>query len=81
MSCWPASITGVRNLLGILGTDIFYRLGLLAAAAALPGETAYSTEIGLITALGAALAIGLPWPPGKSETAVSYWPGPGASGY
>jgi len=37
---------GVRNRDGILGTDIFYKLGLLTAAAALPGA------IGLITVKG-----------------------------
>ena len=37
---------GVKNRDGMLGTDIFYKLGLLMAAAARPGE------IGLITVRG-----------------------------
>ena len=66
-------MTGVKNLDGMLGTDIFYRLGLLAAAAALPGETACKTDIGLMM---------LPLVPGlmdllKADTFVSYDPGPG----
>ena len=52
-------MTGVKKRLGILGTDIFWRLGLLAAAAALPGDTTWSTDIGLIIALGGYLAVGL----------------------
>ena len=75
-------MTGVKKRLGILGTDIFWRLGLLAAAAALPGDTAWSTEIGFITVLGAYFAVGLYGPElTKSENAVSYYPGPGFSGF
>ena len=41
---------GVRNLDGMLGTDIFCKLGLLTAAAARPGEIGLITVIGLMTA-------------------------------
>ena len=41
---------GVKNLDGILGTDIFCKEGLLSAAAARLGLTAVITVIGLITA-------------------------------
>ena len=48
-SVFPSMI-GVRKREGILGTDIFCRLGLLIAAAALPGATGLMTVIGLIVA-------------------------------
>ena len=41
---------GVKKREGIEGTDIFYRLGLLTTAAALPGEIVCTTEIGLMIA-------------------------------
>ena len=50
VSAAAASITGVKNREGILGTDIFCRLGLLTAAAALPEATAWTTVIGFIMA-------------------------------
>lgn len=40
---------GVRNLDGILGTDIFCKLGLLTAAAARPGAIGLITVKGFIT--------------------------------
>ena len=40
---------GVRKRDGILGTDIFYKLGLLMAAAARPGEIGLITVKGCIT--------------------------------
>ena len=41
---------GVRKREGMLGTDIFCRLGLLTTAAARPGDTACTTVIGLMMA-------------------------------
>ena len=69
---------GVRKREGILGTDIFYRLGFLMAAAARPGEIGLITVIGLMTVpLGLALA-----PLGESncEATGSYSAGPGKWG-
>ena len=43
-------MTGVKKREGMLGTDIFCKLGLETAAAARPGETAWITVIGLIIA-------------------------------
>ena len=49
---------GVRKREGILGTDIFYRLGFLMAAAARPGDIGLITVIGLMT-----VPLGLPLAP------------------
>lgn len=43
-------MTGIKKREGILGTDIFCKLGLETTAAARPGETALTTVIGLIMA-------------------------------
>ena len=46
---------GVKKRDGILGTDIFCKLGLLTAAAARPGDMGLTTVNGLIT-----VPLGLP---------------------
>ena len=71
------SIMGVRKRDGMLGTDIFWRLGLLTAAAALPGDIGLITVTGLIR-----IPLGLPrFGEEKPELGNgSYRPGPGASG-
>ena len=40
----------MRNLEGMLGTDIFYKLGLETTAAARPGEIAFTTVTGFMIA-------------------------------
>ena len=69
-------MTGVMNLDGILGTDIFCKLGFEMMAAALPGEMAWFTVMGLNMAPDFYPLFLLL----KSETKVLYWPGPGFSG-
>ena len=55
------SIIGVRKREGILGTDIFCKLGLLMAALARPGATGLTTVNGLITIEGLLFIFGLAW--------------------
>ena len=55
------SIIGVRKREGILGTDIFCKLGLLMAALARPGATGLTTVNGLITIEGLLFIFGDPW--------------------
>lgn len=43
-------MTGVKNFDGMLGTDIFCKLGLDTAAIARPGETLVTTVIGFMIA-------------------------------
>ena len=71
---WLPSIIGVRKRDGMLGTDIFCKLGLLTAAAALPGETAFITVMGLIPAPRGLRLGDVNEDSGKG----SYYPGPGA---
>ena len=51
-------MTGVRNRDGMLGTDIFCNDGLETAAIARPGETAFTTVMGLIMAPDVLLGLG-----------------------
>ena len=64
------SIIGVKNLDGILGTDIFWSDGFVSAAAALLGAIVVMTVIGLIFPLELA--------PSKLPLR-EYYPGPGIS--
>ena len=43
-------MTGIRKRDGILGTDIFCKLGFETTAAARPGDIAFTTVIGLMMA-------------------------------
>ena len=67
---------GVKNLDGMLGTDIFCNEGLLCAAAARLGETAVMTVVGLI--IGPLVFLDKLCPT-KADMLVSYCPGPGDS--
>ena len=67
---------GVKNLDGMLGTDIFYNDGLLTAAAARPGEIGLITVNGLMTAPLGEARIGV-W---NYDLCALYSPGPGDSG-
>ena len=60
-SSFVPSMIGVRKREGMLGTDIFCRLGLLMAALARPGATGLTTVSGLITIEGLLFIFGLPW--------------------
>ena len=68
---------GVKNREGILGTDIFCKLGLLIAAAARPGAMGLMTVNGLITAPLGLSRLGVT----KEDLCGSYEPGPGESGF